>query len=157
VLPGHSGGLRIRDRQAFDRIAVPNDSTFDDPTQHSTSAMEFTPKAGTNLLQLIARRTNRRYFEQRNTDAQALTRQKAIYIEAAGSDVFPDVARLEFDRIERFFIHQEQLTIAAAAAMTTSSETQIGDGLRRVQLFHGEPALATAKQVGDRRHRLVSR
>jgi hypothetical protein len=49
------------------------------------------------------------------------------------------------------------LTIAAAAAMTTSSETQIGDGLRRVQLFHGEPALATAKQVGDRRHRLVSR
>ena len=113
------------DLKFFNWIADVNFAAFDDAAQHSTPAVDLAAQAGTHLFQLIAGSTNGADFEQRGSDAEALTDRESVDVEAVGRDVFANDSRLEVHRVERFAVNEENLAFAGCAGVSAAGETAI--------------------------------
>jgi hypothetical protein len=129
----------------FNAVAPADAAGLNDSAQQSAPPAKRFLKPLADFVHLMARRARLRDFEQNFAGAQTLPEGQCPECDPTGRKIFPGAPRRDAEFLERFVIHQQNLTRAPAPPVKAVLETLIFNGQHFIELAHGLAVRQTLK------------
>jgi len=113
-----------------------NSASLYDSAQKPTPSAKRLLQSLANFIDLVARCTEIRDFEQRFSHSEPLSKRQCIQFNSTRRNIFTRAPRRDSKFIQRFLVHQQDLAHASAPAMNTFLEPFIFDRKYLLKFLH---------------------